>query len=38
LRLDEGSTIASVTKVMKEEESPIEEDNNKEEEKRPDLS
>ncbi len=38
LRLDEGSTIASVTKVMKEEESPIEEDNNKEEEKMPDLS
>ena len=32
LRLDEGSTIASVTKVMKEEESPADEDNNSEEE------
>jgi DNA gyrase subunit A len=32
LRLDEGSTIASVTKVMKEEESPADEDNNSEKE------
>ena len=31
LRLDEGSTIASVTKVMKEEEDSIEDDNNSEE-------
>ena len=38
LRLDEGSTIASVTKVMKEEESSIEDDNNGEEEKTPDRS
>tara|TARA_B100000579_G_scaffold115713_1_gene92770 strand:+ start:340 stop:2835 length:2496 start_codon:yes stop_codon:yes gene_type:complete len=31
LRLDKGSTIASVTKVMKEEENSIEDDNNSEE-------